>query len=517
MKTLLLSLCCVISITTFAQIPEDVIRFSYFTQNGTARSLGSGAVMGSLGGDLTAVFVNPAGLGFYKTNEAVISGGFIFQKNKGTYRTDDFSNSNHFMNFGPSGFVAAVPDLQKQNNSRAFALAFTQKASFNRVLNYNGLNNYSSFSEQFAEEFTGLNKKGYSIDDVLNVNSVAPYTAATSLYTYLIDTVRVNGNLIIKAAPEYLLDAGQALRQQMSRTTKGGLYELAFSYAGNIENKFLYGGTLGIPIVSYENNTSFSERDTSANTTNHFSSFTYNDNYTTKGAGINLKAGVIYRPKEYIRLGFALHSPDFMQLTDRRRSTLTTALENPVNTFNVTSDMFTNNQRGQSKYIQSSAWRALLSASYVFREITDVTKQRGFISADVEYVNHNGSKFSSNNEEPTEDEKIYYRSLNNVIKDIYKGAVNIKVGGELKFNTIMVRGGFGYYGSPYKDAPVKSNQMTISGGLGYRNKGFFADLAYVYAKEKGSDIPYRLSSSKSTYASVNDQRGNITVSVGVKF
>jgi hypothetical protein len=100
---------------------------------------------------------------------------------------------------------------------------------------------------------------------VLNENSVAPYTAAPALYTYLIDTVRVGGNLIVKGAPEYILDAGQALMQEMTKTTKGGIYELAFSFARNNNDKLLYGGTIGIPIVSYESNTLFSETDTSSN------------------------------------------------------------------------------------------------------------------------------------------------------------------------------------------------------------------------------------------------------------
>ncbi len=38
--------------------------------------------MGSLGGDINATFVNPAGLGFYKTGEFVLSPGLTFLKIK---------------------------------------------------------------------------------------------------------------------------------------------------------------------------------------------------------------------------------------------------------------------------------------------------------------------------------------------------------------------------------------------------------------------------------------------------
>ena len=59
--------------TIFAQEPADALRYSWFTQSGTARSQAAGGAMVSLGGDLTALFVNPAGLGFFKTGEFLLT------------------------------------------------------------------------------------------------------------------------------------------------------------------------------------------------------------------------------------------------------------------------------------------------------------------------------------------------------------------------------------------------------------------------------------------------------------
>lgn len=499
---------------TFAQVPEDAIRYSWFTQNASARILGAGGVMGSVGGDITAGFVNPAGLGFYRIGEAVISPGFSFSNVKENYRGNAFSDKKNRFLPGPSGAIIAFNDNNNKDRSHAVGIAFTQTANFNNTIHYSGLNNYSSYSERFAEEFASLKT---SIDNVLNTNSVAPYTSAPALYTYLIDTVTVNGKLIVKAAPEYILDAGQALKQEMTKTTKGGMYELNFAFAGNDGKKWLYGASVGIPIVNYESNTLFAETDTSSNTANHFERFSFNDNFTTKGAGINGRLGVIYRPKEYFRLGLALHTPSYMVLTDSRETQMTTVVENPVLSTSVSSKLFTNDQRGEARYMQSSPWRVLLSGSYVFREVSDVRRQRGFISADIEYVNHKGSRFSSQKEDVPDNEKAYYKQLNSVVKNIYKGAFNFRVGGELKFNVIMARLGFGYYGNPYKESPSQTSKMTMSGGLGYRNKGFFVDLAYVYAVTKDFDIPYRLESAQNVYASLKENRGNAMVTVGIKF
>lgn len=506
-----------LSLSSYAQVPEDAIRYSWFPHNGTARNMATGGVMGSLGGDITATFVNPAGLGFLKTGELVLTPGLLLNRNRSNYRESVTENKKNAFQFGPSGWIQGFGSKYKPKNSFAVSIAVTQTANFNNLVTYKALNNFSSFSEQFAEEFA---KSGLSINEVLNSQSALPYSSAPALYTYLIDTVTVNGQVQVKAAPEYILDAGGAIQQEMYKRTKGGMYELAFGFAENIKDTWFLGATLGIPIVSYSSNTIFTESDTSSNAFNRFRSFTYTDHFRTQGAGLNLKLGTIYRPKEYIRIGLALHTPSFMMLKDTRSSSLSTALESDTGTiqsYQVHSNEFTNGQPGKSKYFQTTPWKAILSASYVFREVENVRRQRAFVSADIEYVNHRGSRFGSQNEEPTEDEKTYFKSLNKVVKNEFKGTFNARVGGELKFNTIMARLGFAYYGNPYKDRDLKANRMLLSGGIGYRNKGFFIDLTYVHQLMKDVQFPYRLEDRANTFASLRQTQGNIVASVGWKF
>jgi hypothetical protein len=498
----------------FAQVPEDAVRYSWYIPNGSARNMAIGGAMGSLGGEITSVFVNPAGLAFYRNSEVVFSPAFIINKNIAAYRDSNSLTKKNALNWGPTGIIIGIPNNNDEHKNSAIAIAFNQRTSFNNIINYSGLNNYSSYSEQFAEEFA---KSNLSIETVLNSNSPIPYTVAPALYTYLIDTVRVNGELQIKAAPEYLLDSGKSIMQQMNKTTKGGIYEWAFSFATKINEKWLFGGTMGIPIINYQSNTRFTESDVSGDTSNRFSSFTYTDNFTTYGSGINLKMGAIFRPKEYIRIGVAFHTPDLMVLKDTRTTTLTNNLENPISSYSASSLTFTNNETGQAKYQMNTAWKAMLSASYVFREIENVKRQKGFITADIEYVKHKGSRFKSNNESPTSDEEAYYQSLGKVIKDNYKGAFNFRVGGELKFNVIMARLGFAYYGNPYVDHAFKASQMLLSGGLGYRNNGFFIDLTYAYHITRNVDLPYRLEDRANTFANLKQNQQNILVTIGIKF
>jgi hypothetical protein len=184
--------------------------------------------------------------------------------------------------------------------------------------------------------------------------------------------------------------------------------------------------------------------------------------------------------------------------------------------FTVNSSTFYNGEDPSFKYNISSPWRFIVSGSYVFREIADVTKQRGFITADVEYVTYGSSRFSSADENSGEDD--YFKGVNSATKQIYKGAFNFRAGGEIKFNIIAARLGFAYYGKPYDDNMLKASKMNVSGGLGYRNKGIFVDLTYVQSINKDVNFPYRVDAPRAnTFAQLKDNSGNILLTVGFKF
>ncbi|MES2431563.1 MAG: hypothetical protein V4556_11535 [Bacteroidota bacterium] len=515
MKKYLLIAFTVFSIASQAQAPEDALRYSYFPQNGTARNLAIGGAMGSLGGDVTAIFVNPAGLGNYRTGEFVFTPGYFLNNNKTTFRENLTNNKKNNFGLGPIGIVYGFNNKYDLKTSEVFSVAVTQLADYNNTISYKGLNNYSSYSERFVEEFA---KSGYSLDEATSLNTPFPYTSGPALNTYLIDTFTIDGDITVKGLPEFLIDNGNAVLQENNIKTSGGLYEIALGYAMNRNDKLLLGGSLGVPIMDYRNITTFKESDTSMNINNGFGFFSYTDDFKTVGAGVNLKLGLIYRPKEFIRLGLAVHTPTYMfSLKDTRTTTLDADTENYEGERAESSTTFTNGQAGQSEYTMVTPWKAMISGSYVFREIQDVRKQKAFITADIEYVNHKGSKFYSANPEPTVDEDEYYKALSSVIKQQYKGNFNFRLGGELKFNTIMGRLGFAYYSNPYRDAILKSHKMLVSGGLGYRNKGFFVDLTYVHSFNKESNFPYRLEDKANTFAVAKNQRGNIVASIGFKF
>jgi hypothetical protein len=517
--------------TVSAQIPEDAIRMSWNTPTGTARNQAIGGAMGSLGGEITSLFVNPAGLGMYKKGEFVISPGLSLAKGSGIFRgTDAKSGNKTDFNLGTSGVVLSWADNAGKWRNKTFALGLNRMANFNNVQYYRGQNNYSSFSEAFAEEFaaSGLDISTSLFD--------APLSFGTKLanYAYLIDTVTVNGVTEVVGLPQRdaILNGQNALLdQERTITTTGGITELSLGYAANMDDKIYFGGSLGIPIVNYSRTSVLREADATGVTNNNFNYASYTEEYTSSGVGVNAKLGLIFKPAEQIRVGLSVHTPSWYALREQTTGGIEADLENyfPAgeNVRRATADsIYTQFGAGipDFRYDLVAPWKFLISASYVLHEVADVTQQKGFITADIEYVTHGSSRFRSADQQQNSD---YFDAVNATVKDIYRGALNYRVGGELKFNTIMTRLGFSYYGNPYaektyaygenNEETIRPRRMNLSGGLGYRNRGIFIDLTYVHSLNRDVNFPYRLSDKDNTYAALRESNSNVVLTVGFKF
>ena len=515
-KTLLLFSICCIAASLYAQEPADALRFSWTNTGGTARQQAIGGAMGSLGGDISASFSNPAGLAFYKTGDFVLTPIYQMGKAKATYfnRTEK-DNKNKFQ-WGTTGFVIGSGNQGRKMRNLAFSLAFNRSGDFNNNILYRGINNQSSYSQKYLEEIGG-DKSGNSVSDNY------PHGASLGFRTYWIDTVAggSEGNFNFQSRAQKI--AGSGLIQEQIISNSGGINEFALGIAAGYNDKFMVGGSLGIPILRYERNSVFNEADATNNANNNFDFASVEENLVTKGVGINLRLEIIYKPQEFWRLGLALHTPTFYSLTDNYDVAVTANVENANanQTLVSKSTDFTDGESSRFDYNLVTPFKAIGSISYVLREIEDVTKQKGFLTADIEYLNYKGSSFMEEvgeNEVSNPENKAYLKSLNRAIDKAYKGAFNFRVGGELKFTTLMVRLGAAYYGNPYQDIRgEKGNKLNFSGGLGYRDQGFFIDLTYVHSIQKDVHFAYRLESAPYYAANLKSNVGNALLTVGIKF
>jgi hypothetical protein len=493
---------------SFCQTPEDALKNAWFIPYGTARSISIGGAMGSLGGDISAVYTNPAGLGMYKTRELVITPSFLLNNNSADYRGTGTSNINK------SGFqlgtVGAVigGKINYANNSSAFAITVNQLASYNNHIHYSGLNDYSSYSEQYLEELTNDNA------DVNAASNNYPFGSSLAFFTYLVDSIAdPQGNL---TGYRSLVPVTDGILQDYNETDKGGLYEVSVGFASNKMDKLYIGASINVPLSFYTQDVTYTESDKSDNTNNNFDFSQLNQHHTLSGAGLNARLGLIYRFENSLRLGFAFHSPSIITFTDNLNVNMTTNTEDYAGLQTAKSSDFPN-AVSETRYNEITPYKLLASASYVINEVENVKMQKGFITGDIEYVNYRGSRFFQEGDNEDESLTDYYNSLNDIIKSYYKGAFNFRLGGELKFAPIAVRLGGAYYGSPYKDKTLKANRILAAGGLGYRNNGFFVDLTLAETFNKDVNFPYRLNDKANTFAQLKNKRTNVIVSFGIKF
>ncbi|MFY7899731.1 MAG: hypothetical protein ACOVNY_06075 [Chitinophagaceae bacterium] len=495
-----------------AQLPEEGLRSAWFTGNGTARNIATGGVMGSLGGDITAAHVNPAGLGLFKTNEFVISPGFLLNQNKFGYRGKDTTNNRNSFVYGATGVIWGKPLRYKNSNgwvSNAFAISINQLASYRNRIQFSGFNNLSSFSEQYLEEL---------IRDRADTNAaLSNYIFGSSLAfrTYLIDTLRAaNGSF---DGYQSLVPLSTGVNQYYDAITSGGYHELAFSAAGNMEDKLYVGASITVPVIGFQRQLTYRETDATNNPNNQFESFTFSESFRSTGIGIGAKMGFIYKPKDFWRLGVAIHTPQLIGMRDELRASMVTNTESYAGVVAESSNDLNSGNAGKREYLMITPYRLIASASYVFREVSDTRKQRAFISADIEFVNYRGVRFSASDEFVDEGIKSYLRTLNETVKKVYKGNINARIGGELKLNVFMIRMGAAYFGSPYADKTLGANRILATGGFGYRNHGIFIDLSYAHNFVNDAQFAYRLNDKPNTFAKQQSNIGNIMLTLGFKF
>ncbi|HRO45199.1 hypothetical protein [Agriterribacter sp.] len=528
MRKLVLTSGFILSITILsAQEPLDAIRYSWLTPQGTARAQSLGGAVSALGGDISALYTNPAGIGLYKTSEIVLTPGFTFSNNKATYRGASATDSKSSFNYGPVGVVWGIPSYKANSKwkNMSVGLAVSKAANFNNRVYLSGENNQNSYSEKYIDQLYRDNRAGPNdIDEMLNDPNYR-YGPALAFNTYLIDTITdMNGNFGYFSSASDILRTGGPLGQQQIISTKGSISDFSIGVGGNYNDVFYIGGSLNINTLKYVRNSSFKEIDTKSDPGNYFDSFVADDYLRTDGTGASIKIGIIFKPVEALRVGLNFHSPSWYSFKDTYYASLTTDTEGYAGVKSQSSLDLNDGYAGEYTYRYKTPMRIGAGLAYIFGTQADVSSQKGFITADIEYVDYKGNTFNTQDNTSAGD-KEYFNKLNKDIDKVFKSAINFRIGGELKFETVMVRAGFNYYSNPYTsnyfdNQPgdiTNASRMNISGGLGWRNKGMFVDLAYIHQIIKDAYYPYRLDEGVYNAAKLSNTIGNILLTVGFKF
>ena len=129
------------------------------------------------------------------------------------------------------------------------------------------------------------------------------------------------------------------------------------------------------------------------------------------------------------------------------------------------------------------------------------------VSAEAEYLDYSSGFLSS---------RVYtFTDENANVRNKYTSTVNVRAGVELRMRPMAFRIGGAYYGNPYRSGINESHKFQATAGLGYRDKDFFFDLAYVYSID--SEDYYMYDPAFVSASSIENNVHQLVMSIGMKF
>ncbi|KAA9331859.1 OmpP1/FadL family transporter [Adhaeribacter soli] len=488
-----------------AQNETDALRYSLLGFGGTARVQGLAGAQTALGADASTMAGNPAGLGLYRKSEVTFSAGLNFNETKSRFGGISTPDSRNNFNIPQLGIVFAdrKPDeVEGKWRGGSFGIGFTRLNSFQSRTSYEtNLADQNSFLQSLQDNITnfGITKAELDAEYGNNGDNITT-TEGLAYATFLIDADTLTGKLFVPGRKGIV-------NQQESIFRRGAQNQWDFSYGASYLDKLFIGGSLGLVTVRYEQERTLTE--TSAQEEPVLANYTLTDYFKTSGAGINFRVGLIYKPVDALRIGANIQTPTFMGLTDYYNSDIETNYRPDV----VSPSRFTARTiDGQFEYNLTTPFRANGGLAYFIGKY-------GFVSADIEYVDYGDARFSFSDDNPYgyDPGTKYFRAQNSRISSTYGSALNYRVGAEARFDVFRVRGGFAYYGDPYKTSNVERNRKYFTGGIGLKESNYFIDAAYVFSKYNSYYSPYSLNDNSQPVINTDNNNSSFVVTAGFNF
>jgi hypothetical protein len=463
-----------------AQSTDDALRYSRTDFGGTARSMGMAGAFSTVGADFSAASTNPAGLALYRKSEISLSPSLYFSNTESTYLDSTLNDSRSNFNLQHFNFVSARTLRDDQKNTRdwygsSFSIGYNRLANYNSQQSFAGFNTQNSITDYYAALAEGVPED--------KIRDDMPFDAGLAYWVYLINPDATGSHYTATAA-------GGRVMQTQYQLEKGGMDEGSIAISGNYKDKLYLGASLGIPIIKYTKEKTYSETDAS-DVIDNFESLSQTDVVKASGVGINGKLGAIYRPTEGLRVGLAVHTPSLLFMNEE----FSTYMES------FTSTSLSDQSDGTYEYRIKTPWNINTGISYVFGKT-------GLISLDYAWTDFSQMEFD------TDGDDQFRIQINNAIRQKYKPVSTLRIGGELAYHIFRIRAGYSLSGSPYNDATLSDfKRQSITGGVGVRDENIFADVAFVHNTYKDRYTPYPTASDVSLNGSAN----NVVFTLGFRF
>lgn len=476
--------------TNYAQM------FSNIAPQGTARYQAIGGSHAALGADLSNISYNPAGVGFYNRSEVSITASLNSLSTNASYINQTYPDQYTKLTIPNFGIVFAN-DNQNGDWHGAFAIGYSRQATLKTTFILQGMNEKSSLLDNAANSATNRNISPTDLNNEFDNTTGNPTSYEGLFYQgYLIDPGANN-------TYQNRLDATTVTKQRVSFTSDGKITQWTFAYGGSYKNKLYLGGSIGFVGLSYRYSSALNEKfsDKNANVTPVVNNLAYTEDYSASGSGLNLSFGMIYRPLDIVRVGFSVTTPTwYSNISETKDASLYAAfnpnMQNDNNGKPISSIQYNLNQQ-IFDYQLTTPLRMATGVAFFLGK-------KGFVSADVEYVNYKGMSVGSS-DSPASVNADFKSIVNPEFKNRFDNAFNFKVGAEYKISGIFnVRAGVASKANPYKASFNKQDLgrtiLQISGGFGVRTSDYYIDFALVNSSYNTGYTPYELSNPNNYYS-----------------
>jgi hypothetical protein len=481
---------------------DNALLFSRTKSAGSARIQGLGGTQTSLGGDYSSALSNPAGLGMFNRNEFTFSTAISSQNSRSDYFGTTSKDSKTVFNIPGLSLVINLPSRNETGFlGGSLGISLTRINDFNLNTKLAGSNANNSIVDYFIQDAGDLDP-----DAFLDENDNAFYSLTGLAYrNYLIED--------FSDAQGYYYDSkllfNRSFQQEISQR-RGAQYQWSIAYGANFADKLFVGASLGLTTLRFKLSQWYSETDLEypEGIEEPLNDLSLNENYDISGSGVNFTLGAIYRPVNFVQLGVSFVTPTYYQITDSYTARVETNWNNYDYYPDDPDDDRLNNVYEEltqpliSEYALSTPLKLSTGATFI--------SKFGFISTDVEFVNYQKARYSS-------DIADDFSAENSGIKEEYKKVINYRVGAEYRYSKLRVRGGFNYMNDPVKTSTTNFSQHAYSGGLGYRDKEFYIDFAATLSFYKGMRVPYFVSGGVDPVAEQKFRTSNFLITLGFPF
>ncbi len=549
-------LLCGLPLMINAQDAFDVLQMSQTELRGTSRFQSMAGAFGALGGDLSTLTQNPAGIGVYRSSDLGITLSLDFNSTKAGI---DKLNETKF-NVNNVGYVGAIRLDSESVPNLNFGFTYNRLQSYNRHY-FGGVGNIpTSMSNFIADEFVNVNSNGpFTADDLYWDDEYNPYfdgNAPWAAVTTFDMKTNNNGYVgIINANGDYmqgLFGQGTSGNAYYEVDERGHADEYNIAFGGNVGNKLYFGLDFGILDLDFRSYQSYEEDLSNAyvmgDDADLFNSPIVNDNtraewglYNTlhsKGTGVNFKLGLIWKPVQALRIGAAFHTPTYYDMRD------TYYVSAKLNAYQDNEHLYRADKGSNDGYDYSSTYTIKTPWRFM-GSVAGVIGNYGIISLDYECVANQTMRVGDDrgNEWFDVTDRIKgYRdpSRGDMLKGYFKPSHIIRIGAEYRVNpNWSLRAGYSYKTTQvgkevdnyeYNIVTVGTNPtyqydnsvQNITCGVGYHYKKFYADVAYVHKIRESvynafSPINDKYGYEPNVSADVKDNNNRVSLTLGMRF